>query len=119
VTVDVIALVRQRPGPDVLLAALLAAGPQLRVGSIAEGAALQLFDEQRALVATVETPSRIRVPGEARRLLGPVEEPEPPYWWVEVRCPTLRPDAAAVALRLARSLVEQLDGVVWHTELPT
>jgi hypothetical protein len=114
VTTDVVVLVRREPSTDALVRALLAAGPELRVGSLAGGAALQLFDESRTLVANVEVPTHVRVPGEATRLLDMAEPPEPPYWWIELRCPSLRPDAAEVALRLAGSLAAQLDGVVWQ-----
>lgn len=113
-TTDVVVLARSEPSIEVLVRALMAAGPQLRVGAIRDGVALQLFDESRVLVATVEAPSHVRVPGEATRLLGLDDPPAPPYWWIELRCPSLRSDATEVALRLARSLAEQLDGVVWH-----
>lgn len=114
-TNDVIALLRGEPNRDALLRGLLAAGPQLRVGAIAEGAALQLFDDDRTLVATVELPAQIRVPGEAERLLDVTDPPAPPYWWVEIRCPTAREDAVPVAVRLAQALAAELDGVVWRT----
>jgi hypothetical protein len=114
VTTDVVVLARSEPSTEVLVRALMAAGPHLRVGAIGDGAALQLFDDSRVLVATVEAPSHVRVPGEATRLLELDDPPAPPYWWIELRCPTLRPDATELALRLAGSLAEQLDGVVWQ-----
>lgn len=108
----------REPSTQVLVRALMATDPQLRVGSIGGVAALQLFDEARTLVATVEAPSHVRVAGEAERLLGFENAPEPPYWWIELRCPTLRPGASEVALRLAGSLAEQLDGVIWCSPVP-
>jgi hypothetical protein len=118
VTIDVVVLVRREPSIEALVRALLAAGPQLRVGAVGGGVTLQLFDESRALVANVEVPTHVRVPGEATRLLDMADPPEPPYWWIELRCPSLRPNATEEALRLAGSLAEQLDGVVWQAPAP-
>lgn len=77
-TVSVVVLARVQPGSDILVNALLAAGPQLRVGSIGQGVALQLFDDDATLIVTVEVPSLIQVPGEAQRLLGLTSEPRRP-----------------------------------------
>ncbi len=112
-TVTMVVLARAQPGSDVLVNALLAAGPQLRVGSIGHGVALQLFDDEATLAVTVEVPSLIQVPGEAQRLLGVSSEPEVPYWWIDLRRPTS--SDGGPAHRLATSLAEQLDGMVWSS----
>lgn len=113
-TADLIVLARKEPDNAVLVTALLAAGPELRVGSIGHEVALQLFDDDGQVVTTVEVPTRIQVPNEARRLLGVDEEPDVPYWWIELRTPSTRPPSLEAALRLAESLVEQTDGVLWR-----
>ncbi len=117
-TADVVALARTAPTQDVLLRALVSAAPHLRVGSIHDGGVLQLFDDNRMLVAAIETPSQISVPGEAHRLLGVTDEPAPPYWWVELRCPILRPDAIELAERIANAIVAEVGGRVWRSPDP-
>lgn len=114
-TSDVVVLLRGEPTKQALVRAMVAAGPDLRVGSIGGGAALQLFDADRALIATLELPLHVQVAGEAERLLGIADAPQPPYWWVELRCPTLQSDAVAVALQLAQSLIDELGGVTWRS----
>jgi hypothetical protein len=114
VTADIVLLARGEPDNAVLVTALLAAGPDLRVGSIGNQVALQLFAEDGSLVTTVEVPSLIQVPNEAKRLLGVAEEPDPPYWWIELRTPSTRTAALAAALRLAEALAEQTDGILWR-----
>lgn len=112
-TADLVVLARGEPSNAVLVTALLAAGPELRVGSIGHGVALQLFSDDGKLVTTVEVPSLIQVPNEAHRLLGVDAEPDPPYWWIELRTPSLNAAAIEAAARLGSSLAEQLDGTVW------
>ena len=112
-TTDLVVLARGEPSNAVLVAAMLAAGPELRVGSIGQGVAVQLFTGDGTLVTTVEVPTLIQVAGEARRLLDVGTEPAPPYWWIELRSPSLDRDALSAAERLAASLADQLGGTVW------
>ncbi len=112
-TTDLVVLARRRPDAHRLVTSLMAVGPDLRVGAVSEGAALQLFDDEGTLVLTVESPSLIQVAGEAERLLELTTAPPPPYWWIEMRAPATRPAARDTARRLADELAEALDGVVW------
>lgn len=116
-TADVIALVHGEPTNEVLVRAMLAAAPDLLVGTIADGAALQLFDSDRTLVTTIEQPALIRVPGEAERLLGVADPPEPPYWWIELHAPTHRADVHPIAHALAEALVQELGGRLWSSSV--
>ena len=114
-TADVVALARAAPTREVLLRALVAQAPDLHIGALADGAVLQAFDEDRLLVFSLEAPTRISVPDEARRLLEVTDEPPPPYWWVELRCPILRPEAVDLAERIARAIVDDVGGSVWRS----
>lgn len=116
-TSDVVALMRQPPTSEALARALLAAGPQLRIGTLADGAILQLFDAEWTLVASIDVAARIDIAGEAERLLG-VNSPPTPYWWLEVHTPSASSGGRHIAEAFAASLVEQLDGSVWPQQLP-
>jgi hypothetical protein len=111
-TVDVIALCRRRPELPDLLAALLAAGPDLRTIPHPSGTVLHLLDEQDRPLLAVEGPLLVQTPGEVRRLLGPAAGAEP-VWWVETRAASARPEAVPIAYRFAEALAGQLDGIVW------
>jgi hypothetical protein len=112
VTVELVALCRRRPELPELVAALQAAGPELRVRPHPPGPVLQLLDERDRLLLDLDGPLLVRTPGEIRRLLG-VEAVHEPVWWVEVRAVGARPGAVAVARRVVTALAAQLDGVVW------
>jgi hypothetical protein len=111
-TVDVIALCRRRPELPDLLAALLAAGPELRTVPHPSGTVLHLLDEHGRPLLAVEGPLLVQTPGEVRRLLGPAAGAEP-VWWVETRAASARPEAVPIAYRFAETLAGQLDGIVW------
>ena len=117
-TADVVALLHRAPSREVLLRALMAQAPHLRVGTLAQGGVLQAFDDDRLLVFAIETPTQVSVPDEARRLLGVTDEPAPPYWWVELRCPILRPDAVDLAERIALAIAADVGGSVWRSPDP-
>lgn len=108
-TADFVVLSSRAFDASTLTEALLAAGPDLRVASVADGAALQLFTDDGQPVTTLESPTLVQVPGEATRLLGVAPEPPVPYWWTELRAPTTRSAAAA---RLADALARLLGGTV-------
>lgn len=111
-TVDLVALCRRQPELPELLAALQAAGPQLRVRPHPSGTVLHLLDERDRLLLDLDGPLLVRTPGEIRRLLG-VETVREPVWWVEVRAVGARPEAVTLARRVVTALSAQLDGVVW------
>ncbi|MCW2529668.1 MAG: hypothetical protein JWM76_4528 [Pseudonocardiales bacterium] len=112
-TSDIVVLAKREPNLNELVDAMMAAGPQLRVGALSEGVAFQLFDDDGRLMLTMERPTLIQVEGEAERLLGVTSAPPVPYWWIELRAPSQRTDARVVATRLAEVLCGQVDGVSW------
>lgn len=116
---DVIALVPTVPDVPAVLAGMAAAGEDLLVLTIADGAVVQLCDAPdedtvRPLL-TIEEPIMVTVPGEVSRLLGEdVGGQVPtPVWWVEARAPSRPGDAVQLAYRFAEALVERLGGIVW------
>lgn len=118
-TADVIALCRRQPDLPVLLAALLAAGPDLRTSPHPSGTVLYLLDERDRPLLAVEGPLLVQAPGEVRRLLGPEVPVEEPVWWVETRAASSRSEAAVpIAYRFAQALASQLDGTVWPAPTP-
>jgi hypothetical protein len=112
-TVDVIALCRQRPELGELLGALRAAGPDLRVATHPSGTVLRLLDAEERPLLSVEGPLLVQAPGEVRRLLGPKLPGIEPVWWVETRAVSGRDEAVSVAYRFAEALAGALDGLVW------
>jgi hypothetical protein len=115
VTFDVVALCRENPGPEVMLGAMHAAGPQLRVNTVDESQLIQLYHEDGRLMLTTEGARLVQVEGEVRRLLGIDEGVPSPVWWVETRAPSGDPEAAETARRFTRALVAQAGGVSWST----
>lgn len=69
-THDVVALLERAPTMRGLTRALVQAGPDLRVRSIAEGAVIQLRDGSGRLVAAVQAAQKLASPSEADRLLA-------------------------------------------------
>jgi len=111
------ALLEQPPGIDGLTRALVAAGPALRVRLVADGALVQLRDEDGHLVATVRAAEWQATAAEAERVLDvplPDEAPAQP-WWVEARATTrgrAEYGARGVVRRFGDCLVEYHGGVV-------
>ncbi|GAA3924471.1 hypothetical protein [Actinoplanes auranticolor] len=114
-TYDVIALTRRTPDPQAIIAGMRAAGDELRVRQTANGAVIQLCDDQGRPLVSLETPVLVQVPGEIDRLLGPGygDRLGLPVWWIEARAPSGRPEAEALARRFAAELARRLDGLVW------
>jgi hypothetical protein len=108
-TFDIVALCRARPDPAVMIAALEAAGPQLRVQAGAE--VVQLCDDRGIPLVSIEGPRLVQVPGEARRLLG--VDVESPVWWVETHARGGDADAEALARRFTAAVVAGSGGVSW------
>jgi hypothetical protein len=115
VTFDIVALCREQPGPGAMLAAMQAAGKELRVNTIDEAALIQLFHEDGRLLLTTEGARLVQVRGEVRRLLGFDEDVPHPVWWVESRAPSGDSDAERVARRFTQALVVTSGGVSWST----
>ncbi|TVL90448.1 DUF6177 family protein [Streptomyces sp. SAJ15] len=113
-TKDVIVLTKRMPDPWIILAGLLAGGPDLHVQRAGDDAVIQLCDEQGRPLLSVETPFLARVPGEAARLLGP-EAPaqDGPVWWTEARASTAVKEAEQLAGVFAGRLAHLLGGTVW------
>lgn len=112
-THDVIALTPGMPDARTMLAGLYAGGPDLRVSSVSEGAAVQLCADDGRPLVTVEVPLLIHVPGEAHRLLGTGVRTDAPVWWTEVRATTAVAEAGQVAGSVAGRLTTVLGGTVW------
>jgi hypothetical protein len=118
VTRDVVALLATAPDVRDVAAALLAAGERFRIRSAADGAVVQLCDDQGRPLVSIEVPVLVRVPGEIERLLGDrvAGAPAPPLWWVETRAPSAREGAERLGRRFAEALAARCHGVVWPPE---
>uniref|UniRef100_UPI0034E020DF DUF6177 family protein n=1 Tax=Streptomyces flavofungini TaxID=68200 RepID=UPI0034E020DF len=122
-TKDVIALTPGMPDLSTLLAGLFAGGPDLGIGSLAEGAVVQLCAPNGRPLVSVEAPLLVQVPGEARRLLGAdAVAPEGAYWWTEARASTAVEEGERLAGSFAGRVAAVLGGTVWppgaaHTEV--
>jgi hypothetical protein len=125
VTRDVVALVQGRPDPRATVAAMVAAGADLRVRHAADGAVLQLCDPAGPPLVSIEVPLLLQVPGEIERLLGAetARHVPLPVWWVEARAvepPASGPAASApagpgsIADRFAEEMVRLLGGRLWR-----
>ncbi|MEV4743315.1 DUF6177 family protein [Streptomyces sp. NPDC049555] len=118
-TKDVIALTERMPDAWSVLAGLLSGGPDLHVQTTADGAVVQLCDEQGRPLVSIEAPLLLQVPGEATRLLGePAPAGDGPLWWVEARASTAVPDAERLAGVFAARLAKLLGGRVWPPGAP-
>ncbi|WP_433117184.1 hypothetical protein [Micromonospora sp. CA-246542] len=116
-TFDTVALCRAEPDAAAMLGALLAAGSELKMDTVEAVGLVQLFDPvDGRLLLSVEAARLVRVPGEARRLLGlaPADDVPEPAWWVEGRAPGADPEAADVARRFTAALVEITGGLTWE-----
>jgi hypothetical protein len=112
----VVALVQGTPDPRATVAAMVAAGPDLRVRHAADGAILQLCEPSGPPLVSIEVPLFMQVPGEVERLLGAeVSRHVPvPVYWVEARAATEAADAGPIAGRFAEEMVRLLGGRVWR-----
>ncbi|MEU2564293.1 DUF6177 family protein [Streptomyces longispororuber] len=122
-TRDVIALTPAMPDPKTMLAGLYAGGPGLRVGTLADGAVVQLCTPSGRPLVSIEVPLLVQVSGEAERLLGDdVPVPDGPFWWTEARASTAIEEAARLAGSFAGRVATVLGGTVWppqdvHTDV--
>ena len=112
-TFDIVALCREYPDAAVALAAMRAAGPQLRVDTVVHAHLIQLYHPDGRLLLTIEGPRLVQVPGEAQRLLGITGRVPHPVWWVESRAPGSDREAEAVARRFTRAVVTGTGGISW------
>jgi hypothetical protein len=115
VTFDIVGLCRREPDPSAVFAAMLAAGPDLGVDSVGEQHLMRLHDPGGRVLLTTEGARLVRIPGEARRVLGlgPEVDVPHPVWWVESRAPDGDPEAEAVARAFTGALVAWTGGVSW------
>lgn len=111
-TKDVIALTTRMPDPWSVLAGLLSGGPDKLVGTLGEGAVVQLCDAQGRPLVSVEAPLLVAVEGEAERLLGATAPPVP-YWWTEARATTGVAEAEQLAGTFAARIASLVGGSVW------
>ncbi|MEV5592892.1 DUF6177 family protein [Streptomyces sp. NPDC052496] len=119
---DVISLTPNMPDVHTLLAGLYAGGPDSRLTSTAEGAAVQLHSSDGRPLVTVEAPVLVQVPGEAARLLGAHVGVDAPVWWTEVRATTAAEEAGRLAGSIGGRLIAALGGITWppgaaHTDV--
>jgi hypothetical protein len=110
-TTDVVALCARPPDTGTVLAALAACGGQLRVATLEPY--VQLLDDTGTVLVSIEGPRAV-APGEAQRLLGVPDAPEP-AWWVETRAASAPPEAAVVARRFAAALLSVTGGTSWSS----
>lgn len=110
---DAIALCRDLPGPEYVLAALLQAGEHLRVLHDDCTGLIELLDDCGATVLQMEGPRLVQVPGESGRLLG-LEAPPEPGWWVELHAPP-GPHGRDAVMAVAGRLATLTRGSWWHT----
>ncbi|WP_255430155.1 DUF6177 family protein [Streptomonospora sp. PA3] len=120
-TRDVVALLDRRPTMRGMTRALVQAGRDLRMRTVAEGAVVELRDDSGRLVAAAQAGQRLASAGEVDRLLGDgIGEPLPAQpWWVEARgaeTGTGGPDTAGMVRRFAESLAAEFGGCVWEAE---
>jgi hypothetical protein len=117
-TADFVALCRHEPDTGTTLAALSAAGPELRVRGVEQAGLIQLCDDDGRTLVTIESPLLVRVPGEAGRLLGPGVDAPYPVWWVEARAcadagTTGHADGHAAARLFTEALAAATGGCIW------
>ncbi|MEV2278232.1 DUF6177 family protein [Nocardiopsis sp. NPDC049922] len=116
---DVVALLSQPPDRRSLTRAMVEAGPGLRVRLVAEGALVELRDDDGRIVAALQAAQRLAMSAEADRLLadGVSDDlPAEPYW-VEAHGAGVRDaDTAGMVRRFARYLADEHDGVLWEPE---
>jgi hypothetical protein len=108
---EFVVLSQTAPGRERVIAALAATDPSLRVDQREAGGPMTLYDEQGEAVFSVSTPLLVRNHGEAIRLLGIPDEPDPPYWWIEIH--TADGASTAPAARFADALCASPGGVCW------
>ncbi|WP_405058950.1 hypothetical protein OG474_40350 [Kribbella sp. NBC_01505] len=115
-TYDLVALVDGRPSSKDVLAGLMAAGEDLGVRAVSEGAVIQLCDEENNPLVSMEAPQLVQVPGEVERMLGVGIGPiQTPVWWIEVRASATQ-GARELAERYVDTLTTRLGGRVWSPE---
>jgi hypothetical protein len=108
---ELVVLSRAEPGRDHLVAALVAADPSARIAQPVTGGPITLYDRDGVEMFTVQTPLLVRITGEATRLLGVPDEPEPPYCWVDIHA--VDEAGGQCAARFADQLSTSLAGVTW------
>ncbi|AUI61008.1 hypothetical protein [Amycolatopsis sp. BJA-103] len=114
-TFDIIGLCADRPDPATALESVLPLNGGLTASTVEGGPVVQLRHPDGRLLVSIEDPRLVRVPGEARRLLGVEIEVPHPVWWVESRAPDEDPEAEAVARAFTEALVGGTGGLSWSS----
>lgn len=111
---DLVVLTRETPKVDDLVHGMAAAGEELGVRQVANGAVIQLCAADERPLVSIEVPALVQVPGEVERVLGPIgdTEVEVPVSWLEVRAAHDQ-HAIELARTFAAELADRLDGQVW------
>ncbi|WP_410649845.1 hypothetical protein [Amycolatopsis sp. cmx-4-54] len=112
-TFDVVGLCRREPDAETLISAIRAASPLSEVEVDEDRMLFLLRNPGGRVVLTIENGRSVRVPGEARRLLG-IDVP-PPVWWVESRAPDGDADAETAARDFTAALVAATGGPSWSS----
>lgn len=124
---DLVLLLDEHPTSDDILRGLDAAGENLGVRAVADGAVVQLCGDDGVPMVSIEIPLLVQVPGEVERMLGPaagsgvgpgvgpgVGMVKTPTWWVEVRAAP-EEQSRRIARRYADDQVARLGGRVCTT----
>lgn len=101
----IVVLSRHRPEAEDAVAALHAAAPDGEVGLTSHGGLLQVYSDDRPIIAATG-PLLVQVPGEPERLLG--TRVDTPVWWSEVH----ELESSPVADHFAEALAARTGGVV-------
>jgi hypothetical protein len=118
VTHDIVVLVRSAPEVRTLIESMAETDETLRVRGAADGAIIQLCNDDGQALVSIEAPQFVRVDGEVERLLGAevAAKVPTPVWWVEARAALGDARSAALARAFADALVARLGGAVWTDE---
>lgn len=113
-TYDLVVLTRQSFNVQDIVAGMVAAGKELLVRQVADGAVIQLCDEAEQPLVAIEVPMLLQVPGEVERVLGPVGEGpvEVPVWWMEMRAADTD-HGADLAHAFADEVAGRVGGQTW------
>ncbi|RSN16383.1 hypothetical protein DMC63_22840 [Streptomyces sp. WAC 05977] len=116
-TFDIIGLCVERPDPVTAVESVLPLAGGLTASTVEGGPVAQLRHPDGRLLLSIEDARLVRVPGEARRLLGIGDEVEVPHpvWWVESRAPEGDPEAESVARAFTEALVGGTGGLSWSS----
>ncbi|ONF72574.1 hypothetical protein [Amycolatopsis keratiniphila] len=116
-TFDIIGLCAEQPDPAAAIEAVLPLSGGLTVSTVKGRPLVRLCHPDGRLLLSIEETRLVRVPGEARRVLGIATGTEVPHpvWWVESRAPENDPEAEFVARAFTDALVGGTGGLSWSS----